>query len=71
MNLTTIRFLIALKNHSILKKESLTYRSSKTVLRVLISLYTEGYIQSFKIINKWINAPNPEQQLLEILRLLK
>ncbi len=52
MNLTTIRFLIALKNHSILKKESLTYRSSKTVLRVLISLYTEGYIQSFKIINK-------------------
>lgn len=51
MNLTTIRFLIALKNHSVLKKEFLMYRYSKSIIRVLTSLYQEGYVQSFKILN--------------------
>jgi len=51
MNLTTIRFLIALKNHSILKKEVLIYRYSKSIIHVLTALYQEGYIQSFKILN--------------------
>ncbi len=51
MNLTTIRFLIALKNHSILKKEVLVYRYSKPIIRLLASLYQEGYIQSFKILD--------------------
>ena len=51
MNLTTIRFLIALKNHSILKKEVLVYRYSKSIISILTVLYQEGYVQSFKILN--------------------
>lgn len=51
MNLTTIRFLVALKNHSVLKKEYLVYRYSKSIMSVLVSLYEEGYIQSFKVLD--------------------
>ncbi len=51
MNLTTIRFLVALKNHSILKKEYLVYRYSKSIMSVIVALYEEGYIQSFKVLD--------------------
>jgi len=51
MKKTIINFLATLKNYSILKKGFLIYPFSKKILPILCSLYKEGFIQSFKIIN--------------------
>lgn len=49
MNITTIRFLLALKNASMNNKEQVFLEYNKSYLSVLNVLYSEGLIQSFKI----------------------
>ena len=48
MNITTIRFLLALKNASMNNKEQVFLKYNKSYLSVLNVLYSEGLIQSFK-----------------------
>jgi ribosomal protein S8 len=47
MTINTIRFLINLKNYSILKKEIFKQKYSKQILEIVKCLYREGFIQSF------------------------
>ena len=49
MTTNTLKFLVNLKNYSILKKEIYTLRYSKQILQIVKCLYKEGFIQSFYI----------------------
>jgi ribosomal protein S8 len=51
MSVLLIRFLISLKNCSRLKKEFLTFKYSRQLLQIVICLYNEGLIQSYRIMN--------------------
>lgn len=59
-----IDFLIQLKNCSILKKETFTYKYSKLILKIVNLLYSEGFIQSFKI----EKTANYELKIIILLR---
>jgi small subunit ribosomal protein S8 len=49
MTTNTIKFLVNLKNYSILKKEIYKSPYSKQILQIVKCLYKEGFIQSFYI----------------------
>jgi small subunit ribosomal protein S8 len=49
MNKSIIQFLISLKNASFLKKEYITIKYSKKMFQIVENLYSEGFIQSYKI----------------------
>jgi ribosomal protein S8 len=48
MNHTTINFLVALKNASMTHKEQCTFSENTFCNKILILLYKEGFVQSFK-----------------------
>jgi ribosomal protein S8 len=50
MKKNLLNFLIKLKNGSILKKEFILSKFSKQKLKICLSLYNEGFIQSFKVL---------------------
>ena len=49
MNINLIKFLITLKNASILRKEHILIKNNRLCLQIVKTLYKEGLIQSFKI----------------------
>jgi ribosomal protein S8 len=49
MKKSTIRFLAALKNATLIKKESLTVKASIQVISLASAFYSKGLIQSFYI----------------------
>ena len=52
MNSFIIKFLMNLKSASLFKKEYLSIKYSKQSLELIIALYNEGFIQSYKITNE-------------------
>lgn len=56
MNTQTIKFLNQLRNASFASNENVTVSYSKSVLRILLALYKEGFVQSFKVL-KSVKTP--------------
>ena len=52
MNINSVNLLINLKNYSLLKKESLLIKYTNESFSIIKILYTEGFIQSFKLKKK-------------------
>jgi len=51
MNQSALNFLIALKNASIQKKETVVLKQTKLNSEIIFHLYIQGYVQSYKILN--------------------
>jgi small subunit ribosomal protein S8 len=49
MNVSTVNFLVTLKNASNLKHEFILIKVSLSNLQIIESLYAEGFVQSYKI----------------------
>lgn len=60
MNTNLIKLLLQLKNASLVKKEVVEFNCNSLCLELLKLLYTEGFIQSFRILSK--NKSNNEKQ---------
>ncbi len=60
MNTNLIKLLLQLKNASLVKKEVVEFNCNSLCLEMLKLLYTEGFIQSFRILSK--NRSNNEKQ---------
>jgi ribosomal protein S8 len=51
MHSNAVKFLVALKNASLLKKESIFFSFNKSFLKLLKTLYKTGLIQDFEVKN--------------------
>jgi small subunit ribosomal protein S8 len=60
MNTNLIKLLLQLKNASLVKKEVVEFNCNSLCLELLKLLYTEGFIQSFRILSK--NRSDNEKQ---------
>mgnify|MGYP001427843636 CR=1 FL=1 len=60
MNTNLIKLLLQLKNASLVKKEVVEFNCNSLCLEMLKLLYTEGFIQSFRILSK--NRSDNEKQ---------
>lgn len=60
MNTNLIKLLLQLKNASLVKKEVVEFNCNYLCLELLKLLYTEGFIQSFRILSK--NRSDNEKQ---------
>ncbi len=60
MNTNLIKLLLQLKNASLVKKEVIEFNCNSLCLELLKLLYTEGFIQSFRILSK--NRSDNEKQ---------
>jgi small subunit ribosomal protein S8 len=60
MNTNLIKLLLQLKNASLVKKEVVEFNCNSLCLELLKLLYTEGFIQSFRVLSK--NRSDNEKQ---------